>query len=366
MRTWEKVVAQLNISRHSLAFLLRYYKASKSLGDHSAIRMSGLTLNVLLRPVHSFYYPEFLKVELTTSCNMSCTFCGAARSHGKPGGRDGKNLNIDTLQEILAHGPMIRWIDLQGVGEPLAHPNFPEILRMLEFRGISVQFTTNATLFDNRVLKCISDGTVHSVTISLSASSAEKYLELHGSAFFDVVLENTRRVVSSRKDGRMRIRMLTVVMSHNLHELTRMIEIAKDVGVDSLVFSAYKPIVLNDQNEPSHQELCRALSDARGYASHVGMQIELEIPAVLKGLTSERGTNSKGCLWPWVGLALNVDGEVMPCCYSMGTRLYELGNLTRQSIYEVFNNKAYNHFREALNTGKTRDLVCHKCNDHAW
>jgi radical SAM protein with 4Fe4S-binding SPASM domain len=356
-----------NINRHTLDFLSSYRRASKSLGGHSLARMTRFGLNVFIRPVRSLYYPEFLKAEITTSCNMSCMFCGAARSHGKSGGRNGKHMNLETLQEVLDNVPMIRWIDLQGVGEPLMHPKFTEILRLMTLRGISVQFTTNGILLDNMILKAISEGMVHSITISLSASSAERYLELHGSDFFGRVIENIRGLVRARRVGIPRIRILAVVMSYNLNELTRLIEIAKDVRVDSLVLSAYKRISENDWNEPDRIELCQAVADAKAYAKNAGMPLELEVPtAGENNPINGRGVSPSKCLWPWVSLAVNVDGEVMPCCYSMGNSRYEIGNLTHKNIYDVFNSNAYMSFRAALNLGNTQGLVCHNCNDHAW
>ena len=361
------IALKLNINKHTLDFVSRYWRESKSLEGHSLAQVTRFGLNVLTRPIRSFYYPEFLKAEITTSCNMSCTFCGAAKADGKTVGRVGKHMSPEILQKLLSNIPMIRWIDIQGVGEPLTHPNFLEILRLLSCLGVSVQFTTNGTLLNAGVLDSISGGIVHSITISLSASCATSYLRLHGSNFFDLVLENVRRVVRSRRGGKPKVRVLAVIMSQNLSELNRLIEITKDLGVDSLVLSAYKPISGEDWNEPSRIELRRAVADAKAYAGDVGITLELEVPAASEeAQPGGRGLSSGRCLWPWVSLAVDADGDVMPCCYSMGNRRYELGNLSNESIRDIFNNRAYRSFRSALNIGKTEALICHNCNDHAW
>lgn len=356
---------KLNINKQSLTFIARYYAASKAQGRHSLARMLSFSLNICVRPVYTYYYPEILKVEITRACNMSCSFCGAARSFRGEENMRVQHMSLQTLSKILDNMSVIRWIDLQGVGEPLMHPLFSDIMNLLNKRKISVQLTTNGTLINDIVLKTISECIVHSITVSISASSAKKYMELHGSDSYELVLENVSRIVRIKKEGKPKIRLLTVVMSNNIYELNGLIDKAKVLGADSLVLSSYKSICDNDLNIPDHKALSREVRGARAYAQKVGMPLEVEVPiADVDTPPNTRGISSCKCLWPWTSLAVNIDGEVMPCCYSMGNRTFSLGNLANESVYSIFNSPQYRTIRSALNLGKTKDLLCHFCNDH--
>lgn len=345
--------------------MTRYRKASLLQGGHSLARLVCFGFNIIFRPEYCFYYPEIVKVEITTACNMSCIFCGAAISGKLATDRPGRHMNIETLQVILRNNPMIRWIDLQGVGEPLVHPQFSDILKLLNIRGISCQFTTNGTLLTGRVVNDIANGNVHTITVSLSASSAEKYHELHGSPIYENVLENIRFLVEARKNERPKIRILAVAMSNNIEELIGLVDVAKGLGVDSLVVSPYKKLTDDDPNDAGYDELFKSIHALKARARSIGMLLEMEVPIVdMPHHVNGKGVSSEKCLWPWTSLAVNVDGDVMPCCYSMGNKNFSLGNMANASIYEIFNSREYKNFRKALNTGITEGTLCHLCNDH--
>jgi len=321
--------------------------------------------NICMRPKHSFYYPEFLKAEITTGCNMSCRFCGAANSSHAGRGRSGRHMDLTIFKKIIQNIPKLRWIDLQGVGEPLVHPFFTDIIKLLTRKSISTQFTTNGTLLKGNVIESITKGAVHSVTISMSAASPEKYLKIHGADRYAQVIQNIARLVKMKRINKPRLRMLAVVMSTNLGELNRLVDTAKDVGIDTLVLSAYKQIYEGDPNIPDHKELRKAIAGVKNHAKAVGFPIEIEVPiADIETIVTDRGISAAKCMWPWTGLAVDVGGEVMPCCYSMGNHRYNLGNLAIDKIYKIFNNHGYRQLRTALNRGNTDGLVCHFCNDH--
>lgn len=95
------------------------------------------------------YYPTSMQVELTTACNLRCSYCYRKSDSNEPADR----LATDKLLEILLiladnglHG-----IELTG-GEPLLHPDFIQIMRFCAERFSIIGLLTNGTQITESVL----------------------------------------------------------------------------------------------------------------------------------------------------------------------------------------------------------------------
>jgi putative metalloenzyme radical SAM/SPASM domain maturase len=65
-------------------------------------------------------YPKKLYLEVTTNCNMSCGMCVKQA----PGSSiSNKHLDIAVFNKLLPHLPHIQTLVLNGIGEPLLHPD---------------------------------------------------------------------------------------------------------------------------------------------------------------------------------------------------------------------------------------------------
>lgn len=354
---------KFNVNAQTRQFLSRYVATSSRHSGHSWTRSPGFAINIFAKPEKTAYYPELIKVEITTACNMACAFCGAAQSIPNWKSRPGEHISLTALEKIVDHVPMLRWIDLQGVGEPLVHPKFREILLFLAGRNISVQFTTNGLLLNKRLRETILQCPVHRITVSLSAATPENYSKLHASRLFERVLKNVEQLVESRFHPLPKIRLLAVAMSQNLCELQSLAQLAKTLGADEFALSAYKPIRAKDPFEPDLAELRQVVTQVKDYAKRIGLSLQVEIPIVSSQHSSE-AQSWKKCLWPWTSIAVNVKGEIVPCCYLMGDKQFSFGNLLQNDIYEIFDGSQYRSFRSALNKGHVETMLCQSCYDH--
>lgn len=84
---------------------------------------------------------KFLRtyIEISNICNLQCTFCPEVE-------RDKKILSKEQFQTILQQvAPHTEQVCLHLMGEPLAHPEFLDILKICETEGVKVHLTTNGT-----------------------------------------------------------------------------------------------------------------------------------------------------------------------------------------------------------------------------
>jgi len=99
-----------------------------------------------LRKMPGRHYPiNYLFVEITNACNFKCTWCPDAIM-GRRRGFMKKERVFRLLDEIAEKrvwlGPLYP-VKLHQMGEPMLHPDLPEIVAHAEERGVGIELNTN-------------------------------------------------------------------------------------------------------------------------------------------------------------------------------------------------------------------------------
>ncbi len=99
-------------------------------------------------------------VEITNICNMACSFC---HGHSRPK----RLMKREEFSRVLDQlEGKTQYIYYHLMGEPLIHPDLPELLKISKSRGFKSVITTNGTLLPKRGDEMLASG-VHKVSISL-------------------------------------------------------------------------------------------------------------------------------------------------------------------------------------------------------
>jgi radical SAM protein with 4Fe4S-binding SPASM domain len=323
--------------------------------------------------------PRELQVEVTGACNLRCRMC-LVRYAPAVGRKEGALAYEDFL--ALVDGlPELRKLTLQGLGEPLLSPHLLDMVGHAAGRGIEVGFNSNGTLLTRPIAERLVAAGLAWLHVSLDGATAATYEEVrHGTDFrarpgqFERVLANLRGLVAARGGGaRPRIQLVFVAMRRNVEELPALVELAADVGVDSIWVQnlshdfgdtgsseAYGPMrdyVGEEALFGEHAERAEELfGTALQRADALG--IELRLPRLEE--PGPRDGDARGCSWPWDSAYVTHRGEVQPCCMVMGSDRATLGNLRDDSFDEIWDGPAYEDFRERLLSDAPPD-VCVGC-----
>jgi MoaA/NifB/PqqE/SkfB family radical SAM enzyme len=108
-----------------------------------------------LRKLPGRFYPiDYLFVEITNACNFKCTWCPDEIMSRRRGFMKKERVFriVDELQAKRSWlGPLFP-VKLHQMGEPMLHPDLPEIVAYAEARGVPVELNTNCGLItDERV-----------------------------------------------------------------------------------------------------------------------------------------------------------------------------------------------------------------------
>jgi MoaA/NifB/PqqE/SkfB family radical SAM enzyme len=102
-----------------------------------------------LRKMPGRFYPiDYLFVEITNACNFKCTWC-PDEIMGRRRGFMKKERVFRILDEVAEKrswlGPLFP-VKLHQMGEPMLHPDLPEIVARAERQGVPVELNTNCGL----------------------------------------------------------------------------------------------------------------------------------------------------------------------------------------------------------------------------
>jgi radical SAM protein with 4Fe4S-binding SPASM domain len=167
-------------------------------------------------------------IALTHRCNLECAHCyltGGMRGAEKRARELDAGRVCSLIDEIADAGCL--FLLLTG-GEPMLRGDFADIYRHAKSRGLLTSVFTNGTLIDREIAQLFSEFPPRSVEISLYGATAETYEKVCGvRGSFAKCMRGVRHLL----DRRIRVKLKSVVMTHNVHELPAIEEIARRAGV---------------------------------------------------------------------------------------------------------------------------------------
>ncbi|HBI16224.1 MAG TPA: SynChlorMet cassette radical SAM/SPASM protein ScmF [Desulfobulbaceae bacterium] len=175
---------------------------------------------------------------LSEGCNLACVHCWLSPRHD-PAAR-AAFLPLELLRSIIAEAkPLgLTGVKLTG-GEPLLHPDIHAILDLVHAEQLALTMETNATLCTPEIAANIARQCNPFVSVSLDATHPETHDRLRGVAgAFERTIQAIRTLVAHQ----IPTQIIMSLLRDNVGQLEKMIELAADLGVESLKFNLVQPI----------------------------------------------------------------------------------------------------------------------------
>ncbi len=318
--------------------------------------------------------PEFVQIEPVGQCNLKCRMCPVVLRDEKPPAF----MPLDDFRGLIDQFPDVKELHLQGLGEPLLHPRFFDMVRYAAGRGIRVSTNTNLTALSPRRAEELVQSGLACLHVSLDAADAAAYEYIRIGARFDKVLRNLRWVMQAKEklaSASPEVRLVAVAMRRNLEQLPDLVRLAHAEGVhwlsvqhlahdfsESSLPAKYRPMrqfvdgetLLNE--DPARVQ--RWFAEARAVAAALG--VTLRLPNAVPNPRPEGLTGRERCDWPWRGAYIAFSGEAMPCCMVATPDRVNIGSMTREGVAPVWNGAAYRAFRDRLDSDVPPE-ICKGC-----
>ncbi len=330
--------------------------------------------------------PMEVSVDLTRKCNLDCLMCWwwSPLLKERPSAQwMNQEIDYELFKRLIGDFKKlgVKRVILGGQGEPFLYPKLLEAIEVTKKAGIEVALITSGFFLNKKNIRALFDLKIDCIDISFQAATAETYLKVHpgqkretfGRIKDGLILLSELKKSNKRTDPQVGI--VDAICKPNHKETVKMIELAKEVGAESICFKRVdvvpetKGLLLNKEEL---EELKILLNEAEKKAKELGIYTGIAEyrKFTLEGLTSGVYTTTlyshMPCYVGWRSTRILSDGSVIPCC---GCYDLVLGNVNFSSFISIWNSEKYNQFRkQSINIQKDKTLFkkckCYSCTDH--
>ena len=315
-------------------------------------------------------------LEPTSRCNLACVTC-IRHVWNEPEG-DMAWPVYEALLEGLAGFPGSRTIAFAGLGEPLLHERFAEMVALAHAQGLRTEMTSNAQLLSPALAEDLLAAGLDQFTVSIDGVADESHGAIRPGASLAAIKANVGRLY--RRSEETRERQLTigiefVAMRRNIGELPALREVARSVRASFILVSNLLPYTAALKDEilyhmgPTTSESQGGADDPLWLLPHLDWSQETQETLTRFMRQQPRvsfldtGLDRRNNHCPFIGgdsLAVAWHGGVSPCppllhsfrCFIRGRekafRRCEFGRLPDRSLPEIWGNPDYAAFRERV------------------
>lgn len=322
--------------------------------------------------------PTFLQIEPVGQCNLRCEMCPVVFRQDGPANGAPAFLSYDTFARTIDEFAGLQELHLQGLGEPLMHPRFFDMVRYAVSRGVKVSTNTNLTVFSpQRAEQCVTSG-LDCMHISVDAATPALYNKIRRGSRWERVMRNLDFLQEAKTrlgSDHPRQRLIMVLMKQNLAEIPNLVRLAASYGFTSM-FVQHLCHDFQEEALPANYQSMRdfvndqALShrDVELVETHFAAarraaeetEIELRLPRPQQGGYPEGTPSRERCQWPWTGMYFSYQGFSMPCCMIATPDRTNFGSVQDAGVAAIWNGDAYTQFREQLASDSPPE-ICRSC-----
>jgi len=311
---------------------------------------------------------EAFQIEVTSRCNLKCVMCPVTVLAEHWPARD---MAWETFERAAAAFERVKWVHLQGWGEPMLHRRLFDMIARAKSAGCRVGFTTNGTRLTRENGERLLDLGLDLMAVSIAGARAATHEAVRAGSDLKKLLENLRGFVSLRRARGAAVPKLEIfylMTPANIAELPQAVQLVADLGADELVATNLDYVITPELDPlraygegPPARALVTALEEARAAARRAGVAFR-SYPLAFREMAV--------CdLNPLKILYISADGAVSPCVYTslvgqttiprvfdgraVEVPVVKFGNLNEQPLAEIWESAAYREFR-ALFAGRVR------------
>ena len=317
----------------------------KKLFNYLKLLISFYFSQITKKPIH-WGMPSNISIEPTNLCNLACKECPTGM---KSLSRTKGNMSLDLFKNIIKQvSPQLTGLILYFQGEPYLNKSLFKMIKYANAQNVYTYCSTNAHFLDDNKVKMTLESSLDELIISLDGTTQKVYEEYRQNGSLKKVLDGSKRLTLWKKKLNLSkpfISFQFLVVKPNEHQIEDAKILAKDIGVDKIIFKTAQIYDYKNGNPliPENDKYSRYKRQKDG---------TYKIKSKLKN----------HCWRMWSNPVITVDGSVIPCCFDKDAK-YAFGNLKEQSFKEIWNSEKYKTFRQQILTNRRSIDICKNCTE---
>ncbi len=308
-------------------------------------------INRALKGVSFYFFPKWdlghpptLRIELSSSCNLSCPLCPVGDGNLD---RGQEFMKFDTFKKIIdqANPRVISKILPDLWGESLLHPQYIEMLEYIKNTNnyYKVFATTNGNIDPERFdIKRLVNSGLTEIQVALDNDNQEDYVKYRKRGSVDKVLTFVKELHRHKvnEKSKMKINGLIIVSSLNENNIEG---IKKSFGDYVDFFTTKQMRVFHDYEEK--KSLLKEFFNFR--------------PKREKN-QYRPNKQKQGCMGVAAGIYVDAQSNIIACCADPKSR-YTFGNIKTDNIFEVRKTEKFRNFQETIRERPETLPLCDTC-----
>jgi radical SAM protein with 4Fe4S-binding SPASM domain len=276
-------------------------------------------------------------LEITNICNLDCSFCPITE-------RDRNTMSLADFEKAIKQvAPIAEEVSLHLMGEPLAHPDFREILRKCEQEKIVLQLTTNGLLLERYADELLNSSSIRQINISLQ-SYMDNYPNKPFGEYLEKVTSFIDRVIGEKPEIYINFRLWNLdsdqedKLKAENEKVFRYLEGKYQIEIKRVV----------DTGSIKSKKLFSRV--------YLHFDSRFEWPRLNLPKNSEQGR----CHGLINQIGIHADGTVVPCCLD-DQKILSLGNVFEQDLNSILESDRATAIRNGFQNGRLVEELCQKC-----
>ena len=288
-------------------------------------------------------FPKVLRIEPASKCNLGCVHCPTGTIEMTRG-----VMSLEVFEKILLeikkNVQYIKVIVLYHGGEPFLNKNFFYMLNEIKKinKNIFVKTVSNGTVLNEKIIKKIVESDLDLIEFSLDGQSAEDSEKIRKKSNTEKILKNIKELLNQKKSLGKKALKINICSTQFFQK-------------ENFVGDYTSPKTANWILENFKDEEV----EFKNFFAMQWPSMNEEINDFEKITVKDR-EDKNSCDHLDETLTIRSDGNVVPCCYDLTTKL-KMGNIMTNGLKEIWNNSLYINLRKSIEKKKFIS-ICKNCN----
>lgn len=280
--------------------------------------------------------PLIFEIDPSNKCNQDCPWCSFSKLRSESKEMMCRERMIELVYELKDLG--VKAINWTGGGEPLMNQALPDVIFHAHNAGLDQGIFTNGLLMNPKCGEFIAQR-LSWIRVSVDGYDEASYAKSHGTSgkAFGVVLKNIEHVVKTTRKAT--IGMGFIINEYNHDGVEKVVNLAKGLGVSYIQLKpvAYRPY----QKQISKEMVSKFYETAKEMEKHSTEDFNVMVTHYrfqdMMSPENNYGRTYKKCLSHHFQGAIGADSKVYLCDHHKGEKDYELGDLNKNTLKEIWN-----------------------------
>ena len=175
------------------------------------------------------------QIEPTSRCQLKCVMCPRTVFSDEWVSGD---MPLAVYKKVSKYFHLVENVHLQGWGEPLLHPELPNMLAIAKAEHCKASLTTNGMLLTQNMSEELIKKRLDTIVISIAGAVRETHESIRCGSHFEQIIDNIRTLANLKLKMRSKtpkIALSFLMTKTNIKELSEAVILAKDSGMNEFV-----------------------------------------------------------------------------------------------------------------------------------